>query len=316
MPCRKRLGLAAAWLALAAAPALALAEGQAGSACPAPGTADPAWVGNGLLRGGKGYAETPMGQVHYRLVRAGPGPVIVLLHQTPWSMNQYAEVQACLAARGVSSLAIDTPGYGMSDPPPGQPEVADYADNLLPVLDSLHLRRVVVAGHHTGAAIAASFAARHPDRVSGLLLHGTPLYNDEERAKRLKARERPHTLAPDGSHLADYYRYIRDYAGPNPRTMVTANWSVIDWFLAGANDIAHQAVYRHDLGTDLMRVQAPVLILSDAEDSLHPNDLRAAALRPGFRYRLFSNGRAHAMMIDPGRWAEMAATFVKEDVKP
>lgn len=300
----------ALWCALLAMPALAAEASVDG--CPPPGTTEVRWVGNGLMRGGKGYAETPLGQVHYRLVRAGDGPVLVLLHQTPWSMNQYAEVQACLAARGVSSLAIDTPGYGLSDPPPGHPTIDAYADNLLPVLDALGLERVVVAGHHTGAAIAAAFAARHGGRVRGLILHGTPLYTAEERAARLATPERPRALSPDGSHLSDYYRYIRDYAGPHPRTALTANWSVMNWYLSGVNDIAHAAVYRHDLGADLMVVSAPLLILSDARDSLHANDQRAAGLRPGFRYRQFSDEGAHAMMLDPARWAEIAVGFVRE----
>lgn len=300
----------ALWCSLLAVPALA-AETPA-NGCPPSGTTEVHWIGNGLMRGGKGYAETPMGQVHYRLVRAGDGPVLVLLHQTPWSMNQYVEVQACLTARGVSSLAVDTPGYGLSDAPAGHPDIANYADNLLPVLDALGLERVIVAGHHTGAAIAASFAARHPGRVAGLLLHGTPLYSEQERAARLATPERPRTLSPDGTHLSDYYRYIRDYAGAHPRTALTANWSVMNWYLSGVNDIAHEAVYRHDLGADLMAVSAPVLILSDVRDSLHANDQRAAALRPGFRYRQFSDDGAHAMMLDPGRWAEIAAGFVGE----
>ena len=88
----------ALWCGLLAMPAFA-AETSAG-VCPPSGTTEVRWIGNGLMRGGKGYVSTPMGQVHYRLVRAGDGPVLVLLHQTPWSMNQYAEVQACLAARG------------------------------------------------------------------------------------------------------------------------------------------------------------------------------------------------------------------------
>jgi pimeloyl-ACP methyl ester carboxylesterase len=180
------------------------------------------------------------------------------------------------------------------------------------VLDALGMERVIVAGHHTGAAIAASFAARHGDRVSGLILHGTPLYNAGERAARLAAPDRPRTLSPDGAHLSDYYRYIRNYAGDHPRTALTANWSVLNWYLSGANDIAHEAVYRHDLEADLRAIAAPTLILSDARESLHANDVRARALRPDFRYHLFSDGGAHAMMLDPARWAEIAAAFVSE----
>lgn len=302
------------WL-LCIAGALALpaaAQARPGPACPAPGGGQARWVGLGLLAGGKGYAVTPMGQVHYRLAGPPRGPVLLLLHQTPWSMIEYAEIQACLAARGIRSLAIDTPGYGLSDPPPGAPSVAGYADNLVPVLDALGIRRVVVAGHHTGAAIAAAFAARHGDRVLGLLMHGTPLYTAEERAARLAAPERPRALSPDGAHLSDYYRAIRAYAGSDPRTMATASWSVFAWYQAGANDVAHKAVFENDLAADLARVSAPVLILSDARDSLHASDLRAVREYPRFGYRQFSDGGAHALMLDPRRWAELAGGFVAQ----
>ena len=280
--------------------------------CPTPGTSDTRWIGLSQLHGGKGYADTPMGQVHYRLTGEGDGPVLLLLHQTPWSMIQYAEVQTCLAGLGVRTLAVDTPGYGMSDAPEGRPTIADYADNIIPVLDELGIENVIVAGHHTGAGIAAAFVARHPDRTVGLLLHGTPLYSEEEHAQRLALPERGRELAPDGSHLSSYFNSIRDYVGTEPRTLVTANWSTLFWYLAGAADVAHDAVYRYDLEKDLLAVRSPVLILSDKGDSLHENDMRAAKMRPWFRYRLFSDGRSHSLMIDPARWSVLAARFVQE----
>lgn len=299
------------YLLFALAPAATVAPPPPSSACPANAPAQTHWVGNGAMRGGKGYAATPMGQVHYRFAGPATGPVLLLLHQTPWSMNEYVDIQACLARRGIRSLAVDTPGYGNSDPPPGKPDVADYADNLMPVLDALGLRQVTVAGHHTGAAIAAALAARHPDRVRGVILHGVPLYTPAERAERLAKPPRAQELAADGSHLSDYYRYILNYAGDAPRARVTANWSVIDWYLAGENDIAHDIVFRHDSGADLKRIKSPTLILSDGKDTLHVNDQRAAALRPDFRYQDFSNSTAHSMMIDPDRWAAVAAAFVR-----
>lgn len=303
------------WLCGGAAALMSATQAMAQApapACPAVGTNDVKWIGLRELQGGKGYAQTPMGEVHYRLVGSGPGPVLLLLHQTPWSMIEFAEIQACLAERGVRSLAVDTPGYGMSDAPSGHPTIGQYADTLVPVLDHLGIRKVIVAGHHTGSAIAAAFAARHPERTLAVLMHGTPLYNAEERSQRLTAPQRSRTLTDDGSHLADYYKYIRDYAGPNPRTKISATWSVFSWYQAGVNDIAHEAVFRNDLAADLAKLHVPVLILSDAKDSLHSNDLRAAQLYPRFRYLLFSDEGAHALMIDPHRWADVAADFAAD----
>lgn len=280
--------------------------------CPTPGTSDTRWIGISQLHGGKGYADTPMGQVHYRLAGEGDGPVLMLLHQTPWSMIEFAEIQNCLAGMGVRTLAIDTPGYGMSDAPEGKPSIADYADNILPVLDMLGIDRVIVAGHHTGASIATAFAARHPGRTAGLLLHGTPLYTNEERAGRLARPQPDRVLAADGSHLSSYFNGIRAYVGTAPRTLISANWSTIVWYLAGAADVAHDAVYNYDLKTDLLAVRAPVLILSDEGDPLHENDVRASRLQPWFRYQLFSPGRSHGLIIDPARWSEIAAKYVAD----
>ncbi len=54
------------------------------SASAAPDT-DNWWMGAGLLKGGKGYAPNPMGQVHYRDIgpKDGKKPVILLLHVVP-----------------------------------------------------------------------------------------------------------------------------------------------------------------------------------------------------------------------------------------
>lgn len=319
---RRSMKLGRAWaIALALAPMLAGTPAAAEESaspdpsrpeCPAAGTTDTRWIGQSVLHGGKGYAATPLGQVHYRIAGPKTGPIIVLLHQTPWSMIQYADIQNCLAQAGVRSLAIDTPGYGLSDAPAGAPSISQYADNIVPVLNHLGLKRVIVAGHHTGAGIASAFAARHPDRTAGLLLHGTPLYSPQERAERLAQPQHSRKLSPDGSHLATYFNDLRKYVGTEPRTQITANWSTIHWYLAGIADVAHAAVFTYDLETDLKAVRAPVLVLSDLGDSLHTNDVRAARLQPWFRYHQFSAGWSHAMMIDPARWAKIAAEFVGE----
>lgn len=273
---------------------------------------DASWDGLGVLRGGKGYAPTPMGQVHYRLMGPETGPTILLLHQTPWSIIEFMDIQPCLAARGMRTLAIDTPGYGMSDAPEGKPSIQAYADNVIPVLDHLKLGKVFVAGHHTGAAIAAALAARHPDRVSGLVMHGAPNYNDAERAQRLALPHPDLAPKPDGSHLSNYYAKLYKAQGAHPRNLATANWSTLNIFLAGAADVAHAAVYANDMASDLKKVSVPTLVLSDAKDALNPIDIRTGAMKPNFSYKLFSKGSYHTLLVEPARWSDIVADFVKK----
>ncbi|MDG2532152.1 alpha/beta hydrolase [Sphingomonas sp. HITSZ_GF] len=281
------------------------------SGCHPPATSDSHWDGLGVLKGGKGYADTPMGQVHYRLMGPKTGPVLLLIHQTPWSLIEWADIQPCLAERGVRTLAVDTPGYGMSDAPDGKPTIQQYADNIIPVLDRLGIRRVAVAGHHTGASIAAALAARHPERVTGVILHGAPNYNDAERAQRLALPEPDMTLKPDGSHLSNYYAKLWKGQGAYPRNLATINWSTLNLFLAGASDVAHAAVYHNDMAGDLQRIAVPLLVLSDGADALNKIDERTGAMKPNFRYQKFSDGSAHMLLVEPARWSDIAAGFVK-----
>lgn len=295
-----------------ASPPPQAATAAAPGTCPAESQATTEWLGISQLHGGKGYVDTPMGQVHYRLTGPKTGPVIVLLHQTPWSMIEFAQIQPCLAQMRVRSLAIDTPGYGLSDAPAGKPSLAQYADNLIPVLDKLGIREAVIAGHHTGAGIAIAFGARHPERTAGLLLHGTPIYTPAERAQRLAGAHDERKLSDDGSHLSDYYASIRKYVGDSPGVQVTATWSTLAWYLAGVSDVAHDAVFLAPSEEALRSVRTPVMIFSDTQDSLAANDRRAAGLQPWFRLTEFSQDRSHALMLQPAKWARLAAQYVKD----
>lgn len=281
------------------------------AACVPPSLQDARWDGLSVLKGGKGYAPTPMGQVHYRLMGPKSGPVVLLLHQTPWSLVEFADIQPCLAALGIRSLAVDTPGYGMSDAPDGKPTIQQYADNLVSVLDYLRIGKVTVAGQHTGASIAAAFAARHPARVTAVVLHGAPNYNDAERAQRLALPEMDFTLKPDGSHLSAYYAKLYKAQGVYPRNLATINWSTLAIFLAGAADVAHGAVFNNDMAGDLKRIAVPVLVLSDGADALNAIDQRTGAMKPNFRYRKFSDGSAHMLIVEPARWAAIVAAFAR-----
>lgn len=57
----------------------------------------------------RGYADSPLGQVHYVDVDPGrrggraAGPTVVLLHQTPWFHVFYVQIQLVLAKRGFRS---------------------------------------------------------------------------------------------------------------------------------------------------------------------------------------------------------------------
>jgi pimeloyl-ACP methyl ester carboxylesterase len=276
------------------------------------------WQGAAIMAGGKGYVTTPLGQLHYRDI--GPRnarTTLLLLHQTWMSLVEFAEAQNTLAHLGYRSVAVDMPGHGMSDPPPGQPSIEDFADNLLPLLDALHVSKVVVVGHHTGAALAASFTVRHTDRVTCVILHGVPFLTPAEIAAFSQGPEFNRTPREDGGHMMQWFK-ARFAGDPVPNTQANMNsrtWMLISKFFMG-REVARTAVFHHDMKPDLLGIHVPTLILTDAADPIHPADQRAATLRPDFTYEVFSPYSNMSMMNEPDRWAHVIAAYIETIKSP
>jgi pimeloyl-ACP methyl ester carboxylesterase len=68
-------------------------------------------------------------------------------------------------------IAIDLPGSGESDKPPGPYSTDAHADQVASFLGAIGIRDAHVAGMSFGAAVGMHLAARHPDRVRSLSLH-------------------------------------------------------------------------------------------------------------------------------------------------
>ena len=70
-----------------------------------------------------------------------------------------------------SCIAIDLPGSGESDKPPGPYSTEGQADQVAAFLGAIGIDNAHVAGMSFGAAVGMHLAARHPGRVRSLSLH-------------------------------------------------------------------------------------------------------------------------------------------------
>ena len=110
----------------------------------------------------RGYAEVPFGQLHYRDL--GEGEPILFLHKTPSSSVQFERCAPFLARAGYRVLALDTPGFGLSDRHPTQPTMREYGLAVHQFLDALGIGKLHLFGHHTGATIALEAAGQNQAR--------------------------------------------------------------------------------------------------------------------------------------------------------
>lgn len=147
-------------------------------------------------------------EVHYR--RAGSGPPFVLFHVSPQTSAFVMPHLLPLADR-YTLIALDTPGYGESDPLRNPaPVMADYADAVRETLDALGIDRAPVWGSHTGANIAVELARRAPDRVAAVILDGLSLSTPEVAQDRTDHYAPRFTPTADGAHLAWAWQHTRD----------------------------------------------------------------------------------------------------------
>lgn len=115
------------------------------------------------------YVDTRAGSVH--VSDRGDGPPLVLLHATLHDHHDFDPIIEQLATQ-FRVLAVDWPDHGESDSLPADMPASAmlFADVLEDVLDRLDVTRAVFIGNSVGGFAAARFAARHPERVSRLVL--------------------------------------------------------------------------------------------------------------------------------------------------
>lgn len=134
------------------------------------------------------HIDVPVGQhiVRTRVLQAGAGPDLVLLHGTGGHLEAYARDIAGLAA-DFRVTAYDMIGHGWSDLPDTPYTTDVLADHLIGVLDALGIDRAHLSGESLGGWVAAWAAAFHPERIDRLVLN-TPgnIANKPEVMQRLR----------------------------------------------------------------------------------------------------------------------------------
>jgi pimeloyl-ACP methyl ester carboxylesterase len=147
-------------------------------------------------------------RVHYR--RVGIGPPVVMMHASPASSEMLlGEMRA--AATAFTCFAFDMPGFGDSDPlPGGDATVRDLAEATVAAMQTLGLPPCPIFGTHSGSALALEIGAGWPDRVTGLVLEGVPLFTETEAADLF--RDYFVTFAPEplGGHFTSTWMRFRD----------------------------------------------------------------------------------------------------------
>ena len=263
----------------------------------------------------RGYLEGPAGQVHYRRAGEGGEPLL-LLHQSPLSSTQFDAVLPRLAAQGFDALALDLPGYGMSDEPAAGATLEDYAGLIPAAMGAVGWSRAHLLGHHSGAVLAAVYAAARPPGLDRLVLNGFPLLGEAERKHFATFHFGPKEPKPDGSHLLVAWQN-RLRATPGWADLALMHrYTVEGLHRGGSNWRMFPLVIAADMEPVLRRIAAPTLLFTNTGEDLCASTRRAHALRPcDFAYAELEGGTHDIIDEQPEAWTRVVTGFLRGAVK-
>lgn len=125
---------------------------------------------------------------------AGAGEVVLFMHGIGGNRtNWHGQLEAF--SPHYHGVAWDARGYGDSSDYPGPLDFADFASDLLRVLDHLGASRAHLCGLSMGGRIATDFYEKHPERVASLILCDTfPGFSNlapDQREAFVRSRKEP-----------------------------------------------------------------------------------------------------------------------------
>jgi len=231
-------------------------------------TSDPAPAGRTLY--------TQHGGLHLAYQVVGNGPIDILLvpgfvsHvERIWEEPRSRALLTALSKMG-RLILFDRRGVGLSDRVGAPPTVEATAKDLMTVMDAAGSGRVLLIGMSEGGPSCIHFAAKHPQRLTGLVLYGSL-------AKGVQSTDYPFVLT-----RAQYERWlkklVKDWGGPTGietfAPSLVGDRQAEGWWSGllraasspGAIKAVLEALRDTDVRTQLPLVQTPTLVLHRRDD--------------------------------------------------
>lgn len=208
--------------------------------------------------------------------RGAGGPALMFLHYWGGSARTWQHVVDTLSP-DYRTIAIDQRGWGKSASPQAGYALNDLADDVLALVDALHLESYILVGHSMGGKVAQLAASRRPRGLRGLVLVAPapptplalPLDARQGMVHAYDSRESivatvQQVLAPGGLSDGDLDVVIAD-------SLAGALQAKSAWPLATSQE---------DITADVPKIDVPVIVISGEHDRVDPPEVLRRELLP------------------------------------
>ena len=105
---------------------------------------------------------------HYEKTGTG-GKTLLILHGWGHSAAHWEDLIQLLPG-DFTTIALDLPAFGQTQPLPGSPGVVEYSDFIRSFIEKLKLKNIFLLGHSFGGQVATDISLRYPKLVKHLIL--------------------------------------------------------------------------------------------------------------------------------------------------
>jgi 3-oxoadipate enol-lactonase len=260
------------------------------------------------------FADINGHSLFYEVIGPDAAPPVVFLHGMSFSHQLWSK-QAAAFSTDYRLILPDFRGHGQSAIGDGQYTQKLFVEDLIALLDHLHLWRVTLCGLSLGGAVAMRTALDHPERVSGLVLSNTRAdadsYDDIVWRERVTLR-----IKKMGVH-----RYIETFLktifAPESFATRTQEVDLIRHImrvmppLAMCGALISQAA-RPNLVPRLYKIKVPTLVIAGELDTFTPPSLaeQIQDAIPGSMLRLVPHSAHMSPLENPEEYNHLLREFL------
>ncbi len=116
-------------------------------------------------------------KVHYRERGKVGNPTVVMIHGYGSSSVVWLPLMYALEKLGYRTLAVDLPGFGLTDKYPGDYNTQTIASRVAQFMDAKGVSKADVLAHSWGSSVALSLRILHPKKVKRIVIHSGWVYS-------------------------------------------------------------------------------------------------------------------------------------------